>query len=360
MSAVRFEGAQDLRARIVCSILTGRPIRVDRIRDQDTNPGLREHEASLLRLVEKMTNGSQIEISATGTSMRMKPGVLTGGKIVHDCHSAHRGLTYFLEFLTAVAPWCKVPLHAELTGITNCDDDLSVDIFRTVTLPTLAVLIGTDSDDMELKIKKRGAWPDGGGEVLFRCPIIKQSVAVNWTDFGKVKRVRGIGWSAKLSPQMSSRAADAAKQAIYPHTKNVVVLSDHYKGEDAGKSPGFGVMMVAESTTGSRIGVEVVGGAGRLPEDCGTLCGQLLLKELLHIGCCDGSHQWLVFLYMALAPEDTSRLRVGRLSKVGVKWLRIMKKIMGVEFKIDIDSETDSVLLSCVGTGYVNVARAAK
>lgn len=79
-----------------------------------------------------------------------------------------------------------------------------VDLLRTVTLPHLQ-LFGV-ADGLELRvctpsivvyltckqIKKRGAPPEGGGEVQFLCPIIKQAKTLHFVDPGKIKRIRGI------------------------------------------------------------------------------------------------------------------------------------------------------------------------
>lgn len=68
MSVLRFEGSTHFRQRLVCSTLAGRPIRIDRIREQDQNPGLRDFEACLLRLLEKVTDGCVVEINETGAA----------------------------------------------------------------------------------------------------------------------------------------------------------------------------------------------------------------------------------------------------------------------------------------------------
>ena len=39
---------------------------MDQIRPEDVQVGLRDYEVNLLRMVEKVTNGSTIEISVTG------------------------------------------------------------------------------------------------------------------------------------------------------------------------------------------------------------------------------------------------------------------------------------------------------
>ena len=78
------DGATQFRLRLITSILSHRPLLLRNIRSDDLDaPGLREHEASFLRLLDRMTNGTKIEINATGTQLRFKPGVLLGGDIEH-------------------------------------------------------------------------------------------------------------------------------------------------------------------------------------------------------------------------------------------------------------------------------------
>jgi RNA 3'-terminal phosphate cyclase-like protein len=108
---------------------------------------------SFLRLLEKITNGSVIEISHTGTGILFKPGVISGGPITHDCPLS-RSIGYFLEPIIALAPFSKKPLMLTLRGTTTDDKDLGVDLIRTVTLPHLA-MFGVD-DGLELKVRKQG------------------------------------------------------------------------------------------------------------------------------------------------------------------------------------------------------------
>lgn len=63
---LKFRGCQNFRQRLVFSTLSGRALRIDDIRSNDENPGLRDFEASFLRLLEKITNGCVVEINETG------------------------------------------------------------------------------------------------------------------------------------------------------------------------------------------------------------------------------------------------------------------------------------------------------
>lgn len=104
--------------------------------------------------------------------MHYDPGLLYGGTIEHDC-STQRSISYFLEPLLAIAPFCKKPLHLTLRGVTNDQIDPSIDILRCSAMPVLKRFLVVD-EGLQLKIVKRGAAPKGGGEVLFTCPIRKQ------------------------------------------------------------------------------------------------------------------------------------------------------------------------------------------
>jgi RNA 3'-terminal phosphate cyclase-like protein len=66
---LRFRGCEHFRQRITLACLSGKPIRIDDIRKEDEAPGLRGFEASLLRLLEKVSNGCVVEINETGAGV---------------------------------------------------------------------------------------------------------------------------------------------------------------------------------------------------------------------------------------------------------------------------------------------------
>ena len=174
-----YEGCNFFRQRLVLATLSSRPVRITRIREDADEPGLKgvcvcvcvwwgvcvqgavlekdflshaEFEAGFIRLLDKLTNGSRIEVNETGgsvtsywwnrfqtehsfincllsvvlgTSLFYHPGLLVGGVLDHDC-SKQRSIGYFLEPLVLLAPFAKRPLHITLRGLTNGPDDPSV------------------------------------------------------------------------------------------------------------------------------------------------------------------------------------------------------------------------------------------
>eukprot|EP00842_Homolaphlyctis_polyrhiza_P004344 jgi/Hompol1/4910/HPOL_002089-RA len=296
---LRFQGHNHFRQRLVLATLSGKSVRIEAIRsDDEDRPGLADYEASFLRLLEKMTNGCTIEINHTGTSVTYHPGAISGGRIQHECPTS-RAIGYFLEPMIALAPFAKTPVELTLHGITNDNVDISVDLVRTLLLPQLA-RFGIDENlelkvccfddlirnspcftsiapslcqicmDMQLtmdmyssktsfsiaQISKRGAAPYGGGQVTFRCPIVRQLKPSQFIDAGHIKRIRGIAYATRMSPQMANRVVESARSILTRYIPDVYIYTDVYKGAESGKSPGYALSLVAETTTGVLISAE--------------------------------------------------------------------------------------------------------
>ncbi|KAF7789517.1 hypothetical protein EIP86_000463 [Pleurotus ostreatoroseus] len=258
-----------------------------------------------------------------------------------------------------LAPFSKKPLQLTLRGITSDDRDLSADIMRTVTLPHLQ-LFGI-SDGLELRIKKRGSAPLGGGEVQFLCPVVKQLKTLNFVDAGKIKRIRGIAHAVRVSPQFSNRMIEASRSVLNRYIPDIYLYSDVYKGEDSGKSPGYALSLLAESTTGSLHCAEAVSQPGVTPEEIALLASRALLAEVQRGGCVDRQHQTLVLLMMVLGSEDVGRCKLGEPTPRTIQFLRDINQCFGTSFKIvpaePTNSSSSELLFSCYGTGYVNANR---
>jgi RNA 3'-terminal phosphate cyclase-like protein len=273
---LRFEGSSSFRCRVVASILCSKPLRIDRIREKDDHPGLHEAEASFLRLIEKLSDGSTIQINETGTSIKFKPGIIVGGNVSHDCGNM-KSIGWFIEGILPLLAFAKEMSSLQLTGITNDASDLSVDTLKHVTIPLLRNfgVYGVD-----IRVKRRGAAPNGGGLVELDCPIIREMATINLCDMGLIKRVRGISFCSRISPTIVSRVVDSARSVLNNFLPDVQIRTDHYRGADGGRSAGYSVFLVAESTTGVKISAERTSLPGELPENVGREGAYLLLEEL--------------------------------------------------------------------------------
>lgn len=95
-----YRGSNFLKQRLILATLSGKSVKIINIRSGDIDgPGTREFEMSLIRLLDKVTNGTKFEINKTGTELFYQPGLLYGGTITHDC-DVERGIgKYFFHFL---------------------------------------------------------------------------------------------------------------------------------------------------------------------------------------------------------------------------------------------------------------------
>jgi len=362
---LRYSGCNHLRQRLCLATVSGRPVIISDIRPKDEDPGMRDYEASFVRLLDKITDGSDIQINETGTVLRYRPGQIIGGSgMIHTCPPS-RCLTYFLEGLLFLAPLAKKMLSIRLLGVTNGGPDPSCDTFRTVTLP----LLGRFGivENLTFKITKRGAMPDGGGEVIFTCPIINSIQPVELLNEGKVKRVRGVAYTTKVSPQFAARMVDSARGVLNDFLPDVWIFSDPSKGDAGGLSPGYGLSLVAETLTRclksadecAQMGDEDGKGTELVaPEEVGKAAALRLLAEINLDGAVDTVHQPLA-LYMLSLCEETrpTRIRLSKLSPSAVQMLRHIRDFLGVTFQIREDPEGQTVVLSCIGAGVLNAAR---
>lgn len=371
-STLRYEGCSQFRQRIVAATLSGKALRINEIRSgqlDELRPGLQDFEASFLRLVEKMSDGCQIEINETGTSMRYRPGLLTGGAISHDCGGANdsnpdrlcRSVGWFIEGILPLAIFSRERVILSLTGITNDAMDISVDILKNVTLPLLR---NFGIEGASLTVKKRGAAPRGGGLVEIVIPIVRELLPINIVDGGLIKRVRGVAFCARISPTILSRVVDSSREVLNHLLPDVHIETDHYKGAEGGNSAGYSLALVAESTTGVLLSVERTaatrsGGMGELPEDVGREGSLLLLEEIRRGGVVDSTHQCLILQLMVMGPEDVAKVRFGPLTNASIALLRLLRDAFGVTFKIREDDD-GTVLLSCLGVGFKNMSRKIK
>ncbi|XP_066603763.1 probable RNA 3'-terminal phosphate cyclase-like protein [Prorops nasuta] len=360
-----YEGCNYLRYRLLLSTLSGKPLKIIGIRTKDDDPGLREYEISFIRLLDKLTNGTRIELNETGTVLYYNPGLLNGGELEHSC-SLQRGIGYYLEGIFVLAPFCKTPINIKLKGITNNTQDSSVDRIKAAAIPIIKRFLSGDNE-VELKIIKRGVAPLGGGEVNFKCPLSRNLRTMQFQNSGMVKRIRGTACAVRVSPAISNRMVESAKGVLLKFIPDVYIHTDLCRGAASGKSPGFCISLTAETTnevffTGEACSpLMVTGSLPCVPEDLGKEAALKLLDEIYRNGCIDSAFQCMAIIFMVLGKKDVSKITLGPLTQLTIQLLRDLKEFFGIVFKIEPHKEEDEIQdqvdLTCVGIGYTNLSR---
>ena len=392
---VRFQSQKSLAHRLVLSTLTGRPIHVSQIRPSSyANPGLAPHEISFLRLLEAVTNGSRIEISYTGTTLVYRPGLIIGsapgsgassGVIRHELPAGCvKGVSYFLIPLCLLAPFSKAPMNVLFTGpgvITSAtpSGDMSADSVRTAILPLYAQF--GISNNIELRILQRsnvGAGGKGGaGEVqLVFGHQVRLPKTVHILNPGRVKKIRGVAYCTGLSASNNARMIEEARGILNPMTRDTYIFSDvssapysmstdNLNQNQKGKTGvGFGLSLVAESSTGSLYSADLASPAsgGVSPEDIGRQCAYQLLEAVSLGGTVSLAAAPTVLTLMAMGSEDVGRVQLGRdvIGNESLVGLARDLKAFGASgwgVREATNSQGGDVVVSVVGRGVGNVGR---
>lgn len=393
---IRFTGHKNFPYRLVLSTLTGRTVHISQIRSSSpTNPGLAQHEISFLRLLESVTNGSQMEISYTGTIIVYKPGLITGsaagagassgGVIKHELPAGcTRGLSYYLIPLCLLAPFSKAPIKILFTGpgvITSSTPtgDMSVDSVRTAILP-LYNQFGI-FNNIELRVLRRSnPGPNGrggGGEVqLVFGHQVRLPKTLHLLNGGRIKRIRGVAYSVGVSGSNNARMIETARGVLNPLCPDTYVFSDmspaplvpapERTNPSAKKKIGlgFGLSLVAESSTGCLFSADVASPpeGGQPPEDIGKQCAYQLLETVSKGGCVAPPAVATMLTLMTMGSEDVGRIQIGRdviADENTVQLARDLAKIgaPGWGLRDAGENENGDVIVSVVGRGIGNVGR---
>lgn len=355
---ITFEGHMHFRMRLVLSTLSGKPIRIDNIRSDDVNTGLRDYESSFLRLLESVTNGSKFEISFSGTTLVYHPGLIIGGSFTHNC-PASRGCGYFIEPMLYLAPFSKNKFSLVFRGITASKEDTGLDFIRWGLLPVLEKF---GVREVELHTLKRGSPPDGGGEVhLLVNSLIPRPVTVHILEIQKIASIRGIAYCTRVSPSVANRLVDSSREVLRPAGCEVNITTDVSRGEEAGKSPGFGLTLFTESKkTPLRYCVEDIGLGGETPEEVGERVAYNLLELVQQSGCLGRNQLDMAMVFMVLGKEDIGRLIVSKaqMDSQMVALLRDIKTVFGTEFLFRDTEEYEQCLIATVkGIGFTNASK---
>lgn len=213
------------------------------------------------------------------------------------------------------------------------------------------------------------------------CPAIRSlKPGYNFISPGSVTKIRGIAHSVRVSPTFAQRLVNGAKEVLSPLCSDTRIYTDVYRGNESGKSPGYGLTLVSTSTTSALHSAEALSRPAsdsssdgqdqeqRTPEELGAQAAYELLSSISDGSCVDKGMEWLACLCMALGSEDVGRVRVtGPLDPLLVQFLRDLKDFFGVTMKVrplrelpsnaDVEVPEEALVLSCVGMGYANIAK---
>lgn len=258
LNALSYTGSAFLRLRLVLSLIFQRPLHITNIHK---GSGLTRYEESLLLLLDKLTDGGELKVDRTGTSIDYKPGQLIGGTetgepITHNC-GFERNMSYFLEPVALLAPFCKRPINLVLKGVTHGSSipEPTVDHFMGVVVPLLQKmgLFTNEIDPLNIKIIRRGLPPEGGGVVEVTCGIVPVIKPFKLLRLGRIKRIRGRAYVSGHKALVQG-AIHQVRKVFNDYLPDVWIFDSPARAGVDGPSRGYSFTLLAETMKGAVLG----------------------------------------------------------------------------------------------------------
>lgn len=256
-------GGQLVRTALSLSALGGEPFRMEQVRGDRSNPGLKHQHLACVEAVAALTDADVEGATIGAETLQFEPAVRPDAaaapdEVAVDIPTAGSA-TLVADTLLPLATRLDEPLDARVTGGTDVRWSPSADYLRRVKLPLLRAF-GLDTD---VDLERRGFFPAGGGRLDLRLrpsPLAPIELGPRSEDRPSATDLRiAVHVAAADDPDdgdAADRLADAAVTALEdrdlagtvttttasveadsPGTVLTVVVADAAVAGDAGGSP---------------------------------------------------------------------------------------------------------------------------
>ena len=249
-------GGQVLRSALSLSLLTGRPLKMEKVRARRKTPGLlRQHMTALQAAAEvghaKVTGGR-----IGSTEITFEPSELTGGQYRFAVASAGSATLVFQTILPPLM-FAKSPSTLMLEGGTHNPQAPPFDFLQTVYLPLLRRM-GAQCD---ISLERYGFYPLGGGLFTAHIKPINRLTPIDLVERGEMLKAGGRALVAKMPRSIVEKEAIALSSKLEWPPSNVTL-------EEIRNSPGQGnVLMVRVDCANVTELFTAFGDKAKQPED---------------------------------------------------------------------------------------------
>ncbi|MBN1812047.1 MAG: RNA 3'-phosphate cyclase [Anaerolineae bacterium] len=237
-------GGQILRTALALSAITGRPMRIERIRAGRKNPGLRPQHLTAVHAAAAIC-GAQLEGDKLDSqALTLVPGdPPRPGEYVFDVAGATQGGSagsVGLVLQTVLLPLALAKGESRLTirGGTHVPWAPPVSYLTHVFLPTLARM-GVQA---QIELVRWGFYPAGGGEIRVQIEGKATPNPIQLTERGKLCRVWGTAAVMNLPAHIPQRMANRARNVLAEAGIQAQVEPRRLRGA----GPGAGIFLFAE------------------------------------------------------------------------------------------------------------------
>ena len=317
-------GGQILRNALSLSLVCGRPIRIEHIRDNRSKPGLRYQHLTAAEAAAVVSGGELSGAEIGSRTLEFTPGELRPGSYRFDVGTAGSAV---LVLQTLLPPMVCIGEASELIveGGTHARGAPLFEFLNRTYVPQLNRM----GADVEVCLLKGGFYPRGGGRI--RADIrggCEQLQSLELVDRGRIKRIAATAILAHLPDHIAERelATFETELADAP-----VEVATRILEMPAASSPGNVLAVEVESEALTEVFTEV-GQKGLPAETVAERCAERI-REYLAAGAPVGPHL-ADQLLLPMAMAGSGRIRISRTTMHTDTQIGLIPEFLPVEFEL--------------------------
>ncbi|MEZ5603206.1 MAG: RNA 3'-terminal phosphate cyclase [Burkholderiaceae bacterium] len=326
-------GGQLLRTAVALSAITGRRLRIVRIRARRERPGLAAQHLAAVRAVGTLCDARVDGLEPGSQEIDFDPGAPRAGTHVFEIGTAG-SVTLVLQALMPVMLAAPARTTVRVVGGTDVRAAPPFDYLREVLLPLLH-RIGVRA---RVEVVRRGYYPRGGGEV--ECEVEPSTLrSVDLVDPGPLASIEAFSHVANLPAHIAQRMASAAREALGGLPEPLLHVTVH--GPEQAVGPGGAIVLVAR-TARSVLGAGRVAQRGVPAERLGADAAAELRGDLASGAALDAHAADQLLVHLALAGAG-SRFTTRTITSHASTAMWLIERFLPVRFEVDRQSSFATV-----------------
>ncbi len=268
-------GGQILRTALSLSVITRRPIRVFNIRAKRPKPGLKPQHLHTLKALAQISKAKISGVEIGSREITFRPSSDIGKSSLNIDVGTAGAIGLILQPLLLVGALASKGLTLLIKGGTSGKGAVPVEYYPNVLFPILKG-IGLIAD---LKIKRCGYYPKGGGEISVNIKPLGGGGNLELIEQGRLIKITGISLASNLlkSKDIATRQSRTAEELLAKSLPCPIQIESKYVDTF---SLGSEINLYAHTDSGAILGVDSRGERGKPAEEVGREAVVKLIKEV--------------------------------------------------------------------------------
>jgi len=322
-------GGQLLRYSVALAALLGKSLRIYNIRAKRDNPGLRPQHLTAVKTIAEVSGARVKGLAVGSTELYVEPGGRPrGGSFDIDIGTAG-SISLLLQATLPVLAAASGEVRMTVKGGTDVKWAPPIPYFQHVLLPLLREF-GLKA---ELKLLRRGYYPQGGGLVEVRVEPSYPLKPARLVERGELREVGGVSYASGLPRHVAERQAQAALELLRREGYGGYVSEIEIDVETPAVGVGSGIVLWAKFERGI-VGGDALGEKGKRAEVVGREAAERLLQSLRSGAPVDPHALDNLVIYMALA-EGSSRVASSELTSHAETAIWLCERVSGARFRVE-------------------------